>query len=202
MWVDYENHRTLTTMAEVVRLKLKVRRCQNEDCTRYHRPYRPEAEGQWALPGHEFGLDIIAIIGNWRYRNYRTVGELHEQLQEQGVAVSKRTVTNRLDRYDELVSISLQESEQLRKLLREQGQVILAIDGLQPDMGHEVLWVIRAFWSKRTKLYAKVGLKRPFSNAPVRNIISAIIGLMLRTALLEGGIPLKIARLTAIFGTI
>jgi hypothetical protein len=28
-------------------------------------------------------------------------------------------------------------------LLTGQGRVILAIDGLQPDVGHEVLWVIR-----------------------------------------------------------
>ena len=27
--------------------------------------------------------------------------------------------------------------------MREQGQVILAIDGLQPDVGHEVLWILR-----------------------------------------------------------
>ena len=26
---------------------------------------------------------------------------------------------------------------------KEQGQVILALDGLQPDVGHEVLWVLR-----------------------------------------------------------
>ncbi len=31
----------------------------------------------------------------------------------------------------------------LKKLLASQGRVILAIDGLQPDVGHEVLWVIR-----------------------------------------------------------
>ena len=29
------------------------------------------------------------------------------------------------------------------KLLGSQTQVILAIDGLQPQVGHEVLWVIR-----------------------------------------------------------
>ncbi len=26
---------------------------------------------------------------------------------------------------------------------KEQGQILLAIDGLQPDVGHEVLWVLR-----------------------------------------------------------
>ena len=32
--------------------------------------------------------------------------------------------------------------ERLGPLLRPQGRVILAIDGLQPDVGHEVLWVL------------------------------------------------------------
>lgn len=27
--------------------------------------------------------------------------------------------------------------------LRQQGRAVLAIDGLQPDVGHEVLWVVR-----------------------------------------------------------
>lgn len=143
MWIDYENYRTVTTMDAVVRLTLKVRRCQEKSCSRYHKPYRPEAEGQWALPGHEFGLDVIAAIGNWRYREHRTVAELHERLQERGVNISQRTVTNLLDRYDELVALSLRESGRLQRLLAEQGHVILAVDGLQPDVGHEVLWVIR-----------------------------------------------------------
>lgn len=143
MWIDYENYRTITTMTEVVRLRLKVRRCQNEDCPRYHKPYRPECEGNWALPKHEFGLDVLAAIGNQRYRLHGTVGEIHAYLREKGVVISERSVSNLLDRYDELVAISLQENAGIKAVLQEQGQVILAIDGLQPDMGHEVLWVIR-----------------------------------------------------------
>lgn len=164
MWVDYENYRTITTMEEVVRLTLKVRRCQAESCSRYHKPYRPEVEGQWALPGHEFGLDVIASIGNWRYQEHRTIKELHARLQAQGVAISERTVTNLLDRYDELVAISLKESIRLKKLLSEQGQVILAVDGLQPDMGHEVLWVVRDCLS------GEVLLARPLLSAAQKDL--------------------------------
>ena len=58
---DFDN--TISTLDEVVRLILKVRRCQTPSCHRYHRPYRPEEEGRWALPGHEFGLDIVAQMG-------------------------------------------------------------------------------------------------------------------------------------------
>jgi hypothetical protein len=60
-----------------------------------------------------------------------------------GVAVAQRTVTNLLDRYDELRSLTLHDTERLRRLTNPKGQVILALDGLQPDMGHEVLWVFR-----------------------------------------------------------
>lgn len=71
------------------------------------------------------------------------MGEIHGYLREQGVVISERSVTNQLDRYDELVALTLQSSDRLQALFEEEGRVILAIDGLQPDMGHEVLWVVR-----------------------------------------------------------
>src|SRR5262249_53896899 len=44
---------------------------------------------------------------------------------------------------DELVALSLQDTARLRRLTQPQGRVILALDGLQPDVGQEVLWVLR-----------------------------------------------------------
>jgi len=52
-------------------------------------------------------------------------------------------VTHLLQRYEELVALHLADQQRLRKQFKEQGQIILAIDGLQPDVGHEVLWVLR-----------------------------------------------------------
>src|SRR4029077_4601261 len=57
--------------------------------------------------------------------------------------VAQRTVTNLLDRYDELRALATADPKRLGPLLRTQRRVILAIDGLQPDVGHEVLWVLR-----------------------------------------------------------
>jgi hypothetical protein len=51
--------------------------------------------------------------------------------------ISERSVL--LDRYDELVATT--DPGHLRA--RFAGRVVLAIDGLQPEVGHEVLWVIR-----------------------------------------------------------
>jgi hypothetical protein len=139
----YDNRHTVATLTGLVRLRLQVRRCENSDCIRRHQPYRPEAEGAIVLPQHEFGLDIIALIGAWRYREHRSVPEIHRGLRERGVAIAERTVTYLLDRYDELVATALADDDRLRAVLARQGRVILALDGLQPNVGHEVLWVLR-----------------------------------------------------------
>jgi hypothetical protein len=143
MRADYANRRTLHTLEGVTRLNLTIRRCHNPTCTARKRPYRPEAEGSFALPRHEFGLDVIALIGRLRYVEHRSVPEIRTRVVGRKVNVSERTVTNLLDRYDELLAVSLADDRRLQKLLAKQGRVILAIDGLQPDVGHEVLWVIR-----------------------------------------------------------
>lgn len=143
MWADYENTRTVATLKGPVRLNLTIRRCRQVECPRFHQPYRPEAEGRYALPKHEIGLDVMALAGALRYREHRSVPEIHRHLQGQGVEIAQRTVTNLLDRYDELLAVSLTDDTRLRDRLTEQQRVVLAIDGLQPDVGHEVLWVLR-----------------------------------------------------------
>ena len=37
----------------------------------------------------------------------------------------------------------LSDQSRLKAITKKQGRLILAIDGMQPDVGHEVLWVIR-----------------------------------------------------------
>src|SRR5207248_10501256 len=110
---------------------------------RFHKPYRPEAEPHFALPHHEFGLDVLALVGRLRHAEHRSIPEIHRELTRRGLVVAQRTVTNLLDRYDELRALATADPERLGPLLREQRRVILAIDGLQPDVGHEVLWILR-----------------------------------------------------------
>lgn len=143
MWNEYNNLRHVRTLTGVVQLCLKIRRCQNIECERYQIVYRPEQEGLWALPQQEFGLDVIALVGALRYQEHRSVPQIHQQLRHRGVCISERSVTHLLARYDELLAIWLTDHSRLKALAKKQGRVILAIDGMQPEVGHEVLWVIR-----------------------------------------------------------
>jgi hypothetical protein len=52
-------------------------------------------------------------------------------------------VSNLLDRYEELRALATVDRQRLHALLRKQRRAVLAIDGLQPDVGHEVLWALR-----------------------------------------------------------
>src|SRR4051812_28177716 len=143
LWAAYKTQRSVTTLTGTVRLRLQVRRCRSPHCPRYRVPLRPEQEGRFALPEHEFGLDVIAAVGTLRHARHRSVPEIHAELVRRGVPTCARTVANLLDRYDELLALSLADATRLRRVTAAAGRVILAIDGLQPDVGHEVLWVIR-----------------------------------------------------------
>jgi hypothetical protein len=143
LWAAYKTQRAVATLQGTIRLRLQVRRCRNSGCSRHAVPLRPEQEGHYALPEHEFGLDVIALVGTLRHAQHRSVPEIHAELIRRGLTLCTRTVSNLLDRYDELLALSLSDTPRLRRVTAAAGRVILAIDGLQPDVGHEVLWVIR-----------------------------------------------------------
>src|SRR3989440_12713472 len=143
LWVANHSHRTVTTLSGLWKLTLVVRQSIEPSCPRFHQRYRPEEEGRWALPHDEFGLEVIALIGQWRFRDHRSVPEMHQALLARGMSIAQRSVTSLMQRYEELVTLHITDQERIKARLQKQGRVILAIDGLQPDVGHEVLWVVR-----------------------------------------------------------
>jgi len=143
LWVACHGHRTVMMLSGLWKLTLVVRHCVQPNCPRFHKLYRPEEEGRWALPHGEFGLEVIALIGSWRFREHRSVPEMHQGLLARGISVAQRNVTYLMQRYEELVTLRITDHERIKARLQKQGHVILALDGLQPDVGHEVLWVVR-----------------------------------------------------------
>src|SRR5258708_28624686 len=143
LWVAYHHHRTVVRLDGLWRLTLRVRQCVQATCPAYHRAGAPEEAGAWALPHGEFGLDVIALIGQVRAREQRSVPQMHQLLRERGVPIAERSVTVLLHRSEELVARRLSDAARLRQRLCGQGGAILALDGRPPDVGHEVLWAVR-----------------------------------------------------------
>src|SRR5258708_30230936 len=126
LWVGYHSHRTVTKLDGLWKLTLVVRRCMQPECPRYHVAYRPEEEGRWALPHGEFGLEVIALIGRWRFREHRSVPEMHRALLARGVGITERRVTHFIPRYEEIVAFRVADHERIQARLQQTAPVILA----------------------------------------------------------------------------
>ena len=68
LWVAYHCRRKVVTLQGIYQLRVVMYQCHTPTCSLYHMRYHPEEEGRWALPHGEFGLDVIALIGAWRWR--------------------------------------------------------------------------------------------------------------------------------------
>jgi hypothetical protein len=143
MWAAYHHSRTLTTLPTGLRLTLQIRRCANPTWPQVGKPYRPEEEGRLALPKHEVGLDVLALVGTLRSAQPRRVPASHQELERRRVAIAPRTVLNLVERDEALVALARTDTARLQRLTKPQGRVLLARDGLQPDVGHAVLGVGR-----------------------------------------------------------
>ena len=69
LWIAYNTRRKVVTLEGIFQLRIAISQCHTPTCPRYHVRSHPEEEGRWALPHGEFGLDIIALIGFWRFRD-------------------------------------------------------------------------------------------------------------------------------------
>jgi hypothetical protein len=172
MFAAYTKTRKLMTLNGLVQLRLQIRHCKNRECERFHHICHPAAEGHWALPEQEFGLDVMLRVGQLRYREHRSCPEIHHQLQHDGVVLAQRSVQNLLAHYDILLSLALETLPERGAKLVQQKRAILAIDGLQPDVGHEVLWVVREVLSGEV-LCARSLLSS--AKAELQSLLSAVV---------------------------
>ncbi len=193
LWHLYQTQRTVTTLEDVTRLILTVLRCPNPACSRYHQPVRPEEEGAWALPHGEFGLDVIAHIGALRYREHRSLPEIHKALQEQHVAIAPRTVTYLLERYEDLLALHLADQTRLKQILKQQGHVILALDGLQPYKTHDVLWVLRDTLSGEVLLARSLDSARHDDLADLLREVKDALPVPIKAVISDAQRPIRLA---------
>jgi hypothetical protein len=83
------------------------------------------------------------LVGTLRYAQHRSLPDIHQELGRRRIVIAPRTVQHLVERYETLMALSLRSMTRLHTITQPQGRVILALDGLQTDVGPEVLWVVR-----------------------------------------------------------
>jgi hypothetical protein len=107
----------------------------------------------YTFPHWLIGWDVFAFIGHRRFSRHWAIPEIREELLETyGIVISHDTIENHIAHYQAILSFRHQDFSQLSKFYEGFSEVVLAIDGLQPEKGHETLYVIREITGKRVWL--------------------------------------------------
>jgi hypothetical protein len=111
------------------------------------------------LKGSSFGFDVIVQIGWWRFWEHRTLDEIWALAQSR-VPISRRQVMYLIVDFLCLLKAAHPTRLEAHRPGFERQGLLLSIDGMQPEQGHDVLYVVRELRSGLTLQAVKVSNQR------------------------------------------
>ncbi len=140
----YHKQRLIIQLKGSIKAVSHFLQCQQANCKMREAVYRPEQEGMLALPGYNFGLDVVARIGELRYRDNFSIVKIEAQLRaESNLQISIKEVELLCEVYLALVTTVASQDQQLMGELKKLGGIVLSIDGIQPEKSNETLYILR-----------------------------------------------------------
>jgi len=144
MHVSDRMSRYLRTLGDPVHVVAVVCSCPDKIC-----PGRGEkriSEDLMALapPHWSVSWDLFAWMGHRRYARHWSVPQIRSELWDRfRVTVSDDVVEDYTAQYEVMVAARESDMERLQAAYRNTAELVLTIDGLQPEKGHETLYVVR-----------------------------------------------------------
>jgi hypothetical protein len=150
MHIRDHRYRRFHTLDGPVPLVCKLNHCPDPACPGRARTKSPELELTLALPQMAIGWDVLRGIGHRRCSRLMAVPLIRsELLDDYRIARSEDAIEKSIRRYQAMLAARQQDPEGLRRQDAAGVEVILSIDGLQPEKGHETLYVVRELTRKR-----------------------------------------------------
>jgi hypothetical protein len=150
MHVCAHRHRCVHTLKGPVELVCKLDQCPDPACSGHSKTKSPELEVSIALPKWAIGWDVLCWIGHRRCSRHWSIPQIQGELRDAyGIALSADSIARYIRRYQVMLAARQQDPENLRRQYESVAEIILSIDGLQPEKGHETLYVVRELTQKR-----------------------------------------------------
>lgn len=105
-------------------------------------------EARSIVKGSEYGLNVIAFIGERQIHDRKSFHEIHDELTEHGVSISGRHVPNLFRLYLAILGARTLGSQPVQARLKAQGRVILSCDAVKFDDVSPRLYVARDILSE------------------------------------------------------
>jgi hypothetical protein len=150
MHICDHRYRRLHTLEGPVQLVCKLNHCPDRDCPGHAKTKSPEQEASIALPQVAIGWDVFCWIGHRRCSRHMSIPLIQsELLDDYGIKLSDDAIAKYIQRYQVMLAARQQDPEALRRHYESVDEIVLSIDGLQPEKGHETLYVVRELTQKR-----------------------------------------------------
>jgi hypothetical protein len=147
----YEHRdRRLYLLTGATHLISKIAHCPDKGCPGHQEVVEPAAELSIAPPYWTIGWDLFAWMGHRRFARSWSVPQIRAELKDSyGIAVSADLIEDYVKRYQVILAARESSPERLADEYRDVKDLVLTIDGLQPEKGHETLYVVRELRLKR-----------------------------------------------------
>jgi hypothetical protein len=150
MHICDHRYRHLHTLEGPVEMVCKLNHCPDTNCVGHAKTKSPEAEITIALPKMAIGWDVLCWIGHRRCSRHWSITQIQGELWDQyGIKISADSIGEYIQRYQIMLAARQEDPEALRQQYESVAEIILSIDGLQPEKGHETLYVVRELTQKR-----------------------------------------------------
>jgi hypothetical protein len=150
MHICDHRYRRFHTLDGPVQLICKLNHCPDPACPGHARTKSPELEITLALPQMAIAWDVLCWIGHRRCSRHMAISLIQsELLDDYQIQLSEDAIEQYIRRYQVMLAARQQDAESLRRHYESAAEIILCIDGLQPEKGHEALYVVRELTRKR-----------------------------------------------------
>ena len=150
MHICDHRYRRLHTLDGPVQLVCKLNHCPDRLCPGHARTKSPELEVTIAPPSWAIGWDVFCWIGHRRCSRHMSIPNIQsELLDDYAIKLSDDAIAKYIRRYQVMLGARQQDPEVLRGQYEPVAEIVLSIDGLQPEKGHETLYVVRELTQKR-----------------------------------------------------
>jgi hypothetical protein len=150
MYVCDHRYRRFHTLDGPLELVCKLNHCPDPNCPGHAKTKSPELEITLALPRWAIGWDVFCWIGQRRFSRHWSITQIQtELLDNYRIKLSADCIADQIQRYQVMLAARQQDPDSLRRHYESGDEIILTIDGLQPEKGHETLYVVRELTQKR-----------------------------------------------------
>src|SRR6267154_1883824 len=146
---DHRRHRIFTLQGPV-ELLCKLAHCGDRHCAGRRKTLSPYAETTMTLTWWLVGWDVFCWMGHRRFARHWSVPQIRSELLDSyRIALSSDAIEDNLRRYQIMLAARQQDAQLLAAAYQGVDGLVLSIDGLQPEKGHETLYVVRELRAKR-----------------------------------------------------